>query len=802
MTNSTFTLAIICGGPSNERGISLNSARSIMDHLANTNVIIQPYYMDTFHQFHEISTKQLYSNTPNDFNFKLQSTSKKLTKSLLIENLKLVDLTFPVIHGEYGEDGQLQALLEQHTIPYIGPSASACTNMFDKYKLQQILKEFGFKNHLQLCITKSEPNKERSIKINSFINTQPSQQYIVKPCSGGSSIGVHSVSTVTDIKNALDNIFKGIDDKAVIEPFIHGKEFTVIVTKNTNNTPVALIPTEIKLHKNKHDIFDYRTKYLASNQVTLHTPPTFCDKIISNIQEQAEQLFDNLQINDFSRFDGWVLEDGSILFSDLNPISGMEQNSFLFQQSAYIGWSHQNILLHIIRLACTRYKLEPPIAFTPSKNKELICTLFGGESAERQVSLMSGTNVWLKINHSKKYNPQPFFLENGNSIWLLPYPYTLTHTVEETAYLCHNYATIKEKINTFRNKVQHKLNIEIQNIEEPQHFTMQAFIEYAKQEKAYVFIALHGGIGENGSLQTIFQKNNIPHNGSLYNGAQICMDKHATGIKITNLQNDHIITAPKIQVNLNSLNTSDINTIWAKLKATLNTNHFIIKPQSDGCSAGIIKLTTSSGLYEYVKAVQNKQKIIPAYTFDDQPTPIELPQDLNPNYLIEAFIETDHIEIQNNHLIHKIKSHCIELTVGVIETNGIYTSFSPSITVAEGNVLSLEEKFQGGTGINLTPPPQDILSQKDIEILKSAIEKTAKACQISNYARIDVFYNYKTKQTIIIEINALPALTGSTVIYHQALEENLNPKQFLEDIIERSYYKNTDNNTFKKAGIH
>src|SRR5208283_3125183 len=94
-----FRLAVICGGPSQERGISLNSARSVMDHLKSPFLTIVPLYVDYQKQFYQISPAQLYSNTPADFDFKLKEMATKLDHQALKDLLKSVDLVFPVIHG-------------------------------------------------------------------------------------------------------------------------------------------------------------------------------------------------------------------------------------------------------------------------------------------------------------------------------------------------------------------------------------------------------------------------------------------------------------------------------------------------------------------------------------------------------------------------------------------------------------------------------------------------------------------------------------------------------------------------------
>ena len=81
------------------------------------------------------------------------------------------------------------------------------------------------------------------------------------------------------------------------------------------------------------------------------------------------------------------------------------------------------------------------------------------------------------------------------------------------------------------------------------------------------------------------------------------------------------------------------------------------------------------------------------------------------------------------------------MTVGVLEKNGQYNSLNPSITIAQDGILSLAEKFQGGTGINITPPPEDIISKELLNKIKSNMELVAKTVGVEDYCRIDVFAN-------------------------------------------------------------
>ena len=324
-------IALICGGPSLERGISLNSARSVMDHLGGDGIEIVPIYFDHKRQPYAISTDQLYSNTPSDFDFKLQQTARVLSATGLKKLLKSCDLAFPVMHGQFGEDGGIQRVLERHKVPYVGSTVDACKRCFDKYEANEFIRSQGFYT-LPSAVLKIYHDDHKKI-LKQFFKEHAPQRVVVKPATGGSSIGVHTAETVEEALEKAELLFsKRMDTRVVVEPFCEGIEFTVIVLQNRFDMPVAVLPTEVEIDCEENQVFDYRKKYLPTRQVRYHCPPRFSNEVIEKIQVQAEQLFTALGMRDFARFDGWLLPDGNLWFSDFNPISGMEQNSFLFQR--------------------------------------------------------------------------------------------------------------------------------------------------------------------------------------------------------------------------------------------------------------------------------------------------------------------------------------------------------------------------------------------------------------------------------------------------------------------------------------
>ncbi|EKD93924.1 MAG: hypothetical protein ACD_28C00026G0002 [uncultured bacterium] len=788
-------VALICGGPSLERGISLNSARSVLDHLAGPDIEIVPIYFDHKKRPYHISKSQLYSNTPSDFDFKLQSTARFLSQTALKMLLKSVDLAFPVMHGQFGEDGGIQRLLESYKVPYVGSGVEACKRCSDKFDANTFIREQGF-FALPSQVLKIFHN-DHGKRIRDFFKINKIKRAIVKPATGGSSISVFSVGSPEEALEKAQLIFsRRIDTRVVIEPFCEGVEFTVILLQNRFGMPVAVLPTEMEMDYQNHQIFDFRKKYLPTRQVTYHCPPRFDNETIERIQVQVEQLFTVLGMRDFARFDGWLLPDGKLWFSDFNPISGMEQNSFLFQQSARIGLSHRDVLRLIVKNACRRQGIPFPDFISKQKQKKKrkpVNVLFGGNTSERQVSLMSGTNVWLKLRQSETYDPKPFLLDLNGEVWSVPYALTLNHTVEEIYENCLRAKEDENRLRFLEEKVKLRLALESEESSEdfvlPERMTLEQFLNRSE----FVFTGLHGGIGEDGTLQRMMVDANVKFNGPGEKASALCMDKYATNQALKGLEAQGVYVPNQRCIELSelvSLKGKAFEKVWKELQGELQARSVIVKPQSDGCSSGVVRLYSIADLKQYVNWADKVAPFIPAGVFKNQVSMIEMPLTRMENLLFEPFIETDVVRVKGNQLKWRKKKGWIEVTVGVVERKGKMVALSPSLTVAEGEVLSLEEKFQGGTGINITPPSEAIVKSKALERAKHGIEVVAKHLGLNGYSRIDTFMHVETGDLLIIEVNTTPGLTPSTVFFHQGLAEPtpIYPRELLEELVANKGY--------------
>ncbi|KAM3392383.1 hypothetical protein ACQJBY_013486 [Aegilops geniculata] len=789
-----------------------------------------------------ISPAQLYSNTPSDFDFKLESLAQEFsTLSEFAEHLAAnVDIVFPVIHGKFGEDGGIQELLEKANVPFVGTPSNECLRAFDKHNASLELDAQGFLTVPNFLVEKDKLAKSELEEWFGSINlNKENGKVIVKPTRAGSSIGVVVAYGANEAAEKAEGIFsEGIDDKVIIEVFLEGGcEFTAIVldvgTAN-NSEPIVLLPTEVELQSSissdiqEDTIFNYRRKYLPTQQVAYHTPPRFPAEVIDCIRKGVSLLFRHFGLRDFARIDGWFLpspatslpssengvkfgntEYGAVLFTDINLISGMEQTSFLFQQASKVGFSHSRILRTIVQRACSRFPslVSSNNAWTAlsrkmqsAKQAEIIqngtCkqkafVIFGGDTSERQVSLMSGTNVWLNLQGFDDLDVTPCLLapssgysshnqdlsESSRDVWTLPYSLVLRHTTEEVHAACF------EAIEPERVEITSRLR--------------DQWLDYVKEVKAVVFIAVHGGIGEDGTIQSLLESAGVPYTGPGPIASRTCMDKVATSLAVDHLASYGIHTIPKDVRATEELLKSSLVDIWNDLKTKLQTETVCVKPARDGCSTGVARLRCPDDLEVYVNALRRKLPRLPANCLSKAHGVIEMPVPPPESLIFEPFIETDEIVISNKsrndntrHLVWKGENEWLEVTVGVVGKRGQMHSLNPSITVKEsGDILSLEEKFQGGTGINLTPPPATIMSEDALQKCKGCIEMMANTLGLEGFSRIDAFVNVRSGEVLLIEVNTVPGMTPSTVLIHQALTEEppIYPHKFFRTLLDLAF---------------
>ena len=580
------------------------------------------------------------------------------------------------------------------------------------------------------------------------------------------------------------------ESQVVIESMIDGKEFSCIVVATENGQCLALPPTEIR---KLGAMFDYRSKYLPglSNKVT---PIEVEEHVIDDIRRACVQLYGHLGFEVYARIDGFVDQENEIFLNDPNTTSGMMPSSFFFHQAAEIGLNPSKFLTFIVLQSIeARIKNHPKgqkyaplkVQFqqlleaqgSHSTSKRKIAVIMGGYSFERHISMESGRNIYEKLSSSETIEPIPLFLAgNSESYQLFKMPLNMM--------LKDNADDIREKIEHFaENPVIKMIQDEAQSIINSIHQTKPIFepqvidLETLSNEVEGVFIALHGRPGEDGTLQQDLAKHGLYHNGSLAHSASITINKFETNKKLRELGflvADHqMVTKSDFMRDKSGICTEIVQEFGLPL---------IAKPADDGCSAAVRKVKTAKELELFLELIFRENKSLDS----------SISKQLGIN-------ENDEIPQKNEFLIEKFidKGDCVrflEVTGGMVthlnEQGEItYEMFEPSESLAESEILSLEEKFLAGEGQNLTPSrfSKDPSEQARIsQEVRNTLEQVARALDVTGYCRIDAFVKIFADgkvETVIIEINSLPGMTPATCIYHQAAINGYKPFDFIEEIL-------------------
>lgn len=250
----------------------------------------------------------------------------------VIELCRMADITFLGLHGGEGENGKLQATFDLLGIKYTGPDSLGCAIAMDKGLTKQIFLQAGVDTPNGVCIHKNKNKK-------SLEDLGLSLPVVVKPCCGGSSIGVYIVHTVEEYEEALQNSFR-YEDEVVIEEYIKGREFACGVIDDTALPPIEIIP--------KTGFFDYANKYQAGATEEV-CPANISEEISERMKALTVRAFHALKLNVYSRADFLLDEKGNLYCLEMNTLPGMTAASLLPKEANAVGIEYGDLCELIIQ---------------------------------------------------------------------------------------------------------------------------------------------------------------------------------------------------------------------------------------------------------------------------------------------------------------------------------------------------------------------------------------------------------------------------------------------------------------------
>jgi D-alanine-D-alanine ligase len=301
------TVALLAGGISSEREVSLNSGDQVYEALDKEKYNIRRY-------------------------------DPKTDISRLIKDAAKIDIALIILHGPYGEDGTIQGLLDLLHIPYQGSGVLGSAAAMSKAATKKLYKLADLPIPPYLIYERSD-----TVDANACAE-KFGLPLVVKPVIGGSSVGMSIVRSAADLQSAVEKAF-GFDSTVMVEAFIDGLELTAGVIGNRDLEAFPLI--EIIPDKD-HDFFDYEAKYTSGITQEI-CPARIDDELTQKAQAYAKIAHQALYCRGYSRTD-MILKDREIYVLETNTIPGMTATSLLPQAAQAAGLNFTKLLDRLIEL--------------------------------------------------------------------------------------------------------------------------------------------------------------------------------------------------------------------------------------------------------------------------------------------------------------------------------------------------------------------------------------------------------------------------------------------------------------------
>ncbi len=348
-------IVVLAGGLSTERDVSLASGAGICRTLRERGH--EAFLLDVYLGFPYDSDKLEEVFTLPNAGLEIAEGIKKTEPDLaaikasredqsdcfvgpnVIDICRLADIVFMGLHGDVGENGKLQATFDILGIRYTGPNYLGSALAMDKGIAKKIFKMSGVPTPMGTALKK----EQKDVPLSALGLSLP---VVVKPCSGGSSIGVYIVNTEAEYAEAIEKSFC-YEDEIVIEPYIKGREFAVGIIDGKALPVIEIIP--------KSGFFDYANKYQAGATEEI-CPAPIDDVIAEKMQRATELAFKSLKLDVYSRADFLLDEKGDIYCLEVNTLPGMTATSLLPQEAKAAGIEYGELCEFIIRKSLERYE--------------------------------------------------------------------------------------------------------------------------------------------------------------------------------------------------------------------------------------------------------------------------------------------------------------------------------------------------------------------------------------------------------------------------------------------------------------
>lgn len=315
-------VAVLRGGPSEEYAVSMLSGNAVLKALRDSDYTHKDIVITKKGEWLEDG----FVRTPE-------------------QALEAVDVVFIALHGSFGEDGQVQRILQRKGIPFTGSRALASAIAFNKELTKNTLRPHGLKMPRHRRVHRDE--LDRLDEEIPHIFKDIGGELFIKPLTNGSSLGARHVPNEAVLREALHDLL-GTYEQVLVEEFIRGREATVGVMNHFRNQPLYVLPVIEIIPPSGEPLFSHEHKY--NGQTEEIVPGRFSYHEKAKLSEAAALVHKVIDCDHYSRSD-FIVRDGEVYFLEVNTLPGLTSESLFPKAAAAVGLEFKDLITHLIEIA-------------------------------------------------------------------------------------------------------------------------------------------------------------------------------------------------------------------------------------------------------------------------------------------------------------------------------------------------------------------------------------------------------------------------------------------------------------------
>ncbi|RGD03895.1 D-alanine--D-alanine ligase [Lachnospiraceae bacterium AM25-11LB] len=343
-----MNIIVLAGGNSTEREVSIASGQGVCKALRERNhkaVLLDPYFGASQKEENLFPTEydvDKAADAMREMSSKLEETMKTRKGFFgpnVLEICKEADIVFLALHGANGEDGKVQSVLDLMGIKYTGSGPLSSGMAMDKGITKMVFEAKGVPTPKGITLEKGKCSSQ-------FADYGMGFPVIVKPCCGGSSVGVCIANNQTEYQAALLEAFS-YENEVVVEQFITGREFSVAVVDGKAYPVIEIAPLQ--------GFYDYKNKYQAASCVET-CPADLSSALTKEMQKYAEMGYKALNLQAYARLDFLMDDEGNMYCLEANTLPGMTPTSLIPQEAKAIGMDYPQLCEKLIEVSLKKYQ--------------------------------------------------------------------------------------------------------------------------------------------------------------------------------------------------------------------------------------------------------------------------------------------------------------------------------------------------------------------------------------------------------------------------------------------------------------